>query len=210
MRARRAAVQNGQRAQRDGRPDAERNPHAPPPRAPPPAAGQGQRRPRRARIALKPLKPRASIRDDLGPQTAVCTHCKAQHWECERSKSTGHFSRCCSQGKVQLPNPPQPNLEYRQLPQGSDSEAKAFRDNAQSYNNALCFTSLAAHWDQAQMGTLGPPQLSRLRLSSARFWSSVVPWLTGDCQHCSNQKRLRASSGSFSFRCSVGARLPDQ
>ncbi|SGY41389.1 BQ5605_C003g02505 [Microbotryum silenes-dioicae] len=22
-----------------------------------------------------------SIRDDLGPQTAVCTHCKAQHWE---------------------------------------------------------------------------------------------------------------------------------
>ncbi|SGY28944.1 BQ5605_C002g00990 [Microbotryum silenes-dioicae] len=98
----------------------------------------------------------------------------------------------------------------------------------------------------------GPPQLSRLRLSSARSWSrslegalvrfdqtlfyfsqqsgwlllgpplpvdatlrmrrpeSVVPWLTGDCQHCSNQKRLRASSGSFSFRCSVGARLPDQ
>ncbi|SGZ29205.1 BQ5605_C055g12645 [Microbotryum silenes-dioicae] len=22
-----------------------------------------------------------SIRDDLGPQTAVCTHCKARHWE---------------------------------------------------------------------------------------------------------------------------------
>ncbi|SGY11902.1 BQ5605_C011g06313 [Microbotryum silenes-dioicae] len=157
MRARRAAVQNGQRAQRDGRPDAERNPHAPPPRAPPPAAGQGQRRPRRARIALKPLKARASIRDDLGPQTAVCTHCKAQHWECERSKSTGHFGTCCSQGKVQLPRPPQPNLEYRQLLEGSDGEAKAFRNNAQSYNNALSFTSLAAHWDQTQVGTLGPP-----------------------------------------------------
>ncbi|SGY70143.1 BQ5605_C004g03110 [Microbotryum silenes-dioicae] len=25
--------------------------------------------------------PHVSIRDDLGPQTAVCTHCKAQHWE---------------------------------------------------------------------------------------------------------------------------------
>ncbi|SGY17634.1 BQ5605_C015g07841 [Microbotryum silenes-dioicae] len=36
---------------------------------------------RRARIALKPLKPHVSIRDDLGPQTAVCTHCKARHWE---------------------------------------------------------------------------------------------------------------------------------
>ncbi|SGY20062.1 BQ5605_C017g08452 [Microbotryum silenes-dioicae] len=34
---------------------------------------------------------------------AVCAHCKARHWECERSKSTGHYSTCCSQGKVQLP-----------------------------------------------------------------------------------------------------------
>ncbi|SGZ24367.1 BQ5605_C023g09719 [Microbotryum silenes-dioicae] len=25
--------------------------------------------------------PHVSIRDDLGPQTAVCTHCKARHWE---------------------------------------------------------------------------------------------------------------------------------
>ncbi|SGZ22709.1 BQ5605_C022g09530 [Microbotryum silenes-dioicae] len=62
-----------------------------------------------------------------------------------------------SQGKVQLPPPPQPNLEYRQLLQGSDSEAKAFRENARSYNNALSFTSLAALWDQTQVGTLGPP-----------------------------------------------------
>ncbi|SGZ30948.1 BQ5605_C046g12278 [Microbotryum silenes-dioicae] len=60
-------------------------------------------------------------------------------------------------GKVRLPPPPQPNLEYRQLLQGSDSDAKAFRENARSYNNALSFTSLAAHWDQTQVGTLGPP-----------------------------------------------------
>ncbi|SGY12229.1 BQ5605_C011g06432 [Microbotryum silenes-dioicae] len=98
-----------------------------------------------------------SIRDDLGPQTAVCTHCKARHWECERSKSTRHFGACCSQGKVRLPPPPQPNLEYRQLLQGSDSEAVAFRENARSYNNALSFTSLAALWDQTQVGTLGTP-----------------------------------------------------
>ncbi|SCZ98328.1 BZ3500_MvSof-1268-A1-R1_Chr7-1g09098 [Microbotryum saponariae] len=116
-----------------------------------------QLRVRRARIALKPLKPHVSIRDDLGPQTAVCTHCKARHWECERSKSTGNFSTCCSQGKVRLPPPPQPNLEYRQLLEGSDTEAKAFRVNARSYNNALSFTSLAAHWDQTPVGTLGPP-----------------------------------------------------
>ncbi|SGY29316.1 BQ5605_C002g01041 [Microbotryum silenes-dioicae] len=64
---------------------------------------------------------------------------------------------CCSQGKVRLPLPFQPNTEYRQLLEGSDSEAKAFRENARSYNNALSFTSLAAHWDQTKVGTLGPP-----------------------------------------------------
>ncbi|SDA05392.1 BZ3501_MvSof-1269-A2-R1_Chr12-1g03376 [Microbotryum saponariae] len=89
--------------------------------------------------------------------TAVCTHCKARHWECERLKSTGHFSACSSQGKVRLPPRPQPNLEYRQLLEGSDSEAKAVRENTRSYNNVLSFTSLAAHWDQTQVGTLGPP-----------------------------------------------------
>ncbi|SGY95639.1 BQ5605_C036g11507 [Microbotryum silenes-dioicae] len=135
------------RGQRDGQLDAGLAPPPPP-----------QRRVRRARIALKPLKPHVSIRDDLGPQTAVCTHCKARHWECERSKSTRHFGACCSQGKVRLPPPPQPNLEYRQLLEGSDSDAKAFRENARSYNNALSFTSLAAHcWDQTQVDTLGPP-----------------------------------------------------
>ncbi|SGZ32175.1 BQ5605_C043g12103 [Microbotryum silenes-dioicae] len=34
---------------------------------------------------------------------------------------------------------------------------KARIANARSYNNALSFTSLAAHWDQTQVGTLGPP-----------------------------------------------------
>ncbi|SCZ95062.1 BZ3500_MvSof-1268-A1-R1_Chr11-3g03577 [Microbotryum saponariae] len=75
-----------------------------------------------------------------------------------RSKSTGHFSTCCSQGKVRLPPPPQPNPEYRNLLEGSNSgqllQAKAFRENARS---ALSCTSLAAHWDQTQVGTLGPP-----------------------------------------------------
>ncbi|SCZ96678.1 BZ3500_MvSof-1268-A1-R1_Chr4-4g07544 [Microbotryum saponariae] len=72
----------------------------------------------------------------------VCTHCKARHWECERTKSTGQFSTCCSQGK---------------LLEGSDSGIPAFRENARSYNNALSFTSLAAHFDQIRLGTLGPP-----------------------------------------------------
>ncbi|SGY46010.1 BQ5605_C001g00370 [Microbotryum silenes-dioicae] len=54
-------------------------------------------------------------------------------------------------------NPSSPTFSQGKLLQGSDSEAKAFRENARSYNNALSFTSLAAHWDQTQVGTLGPP-----------------------------------------------------
>ncbi|SGY11722.1 BQ5605_C011g06249 [Microbotryum silenes-dioicae] len=46
--------------------------------------------PRRVMTTIQPIlalrhvyepAPHVSIRDDLGPQTAVCTHCKAQHWE---------------------------------------------------------------------------------------------------------------------------------
>ncbi|SDA02813.1 BZ3500_MvSof-1268-A1-R1_Chr11-1g03170 [Microbotryum saponariae] len=87
---------------------------------------------------------------------AVCTHCKARHWKCERTKSTEHFSTCCSQGKVQLPPLPSP------MP-----KAEASRENARSYNNALSFTSLAAHFDQTRLCTLGPPVL-RVHGSSTR------------------------------------------
>ncbi|SCZ96978.1 BZ3500_MvSof-1268-A1-R1_Chr4-2g06908 [Microbotryum saponariae] len=86
----------------------------------------------------------------------VCTHCKARHWECERTKLTGHFSTCCSQGKVQLPPSLRPNPNFQQLLEGSDSGIPAFRENARSYNNALSFTSLAAHFDQTRPGTQGP------------------------------------------------------
>ncbi|SGY43338.1 BQ5605_C001g00015 [Microbotryum silenes-dioicae] len=47
--------------------------------------------------------------------------------ECERTKSTGHFGTCCSR-------------------------ASYLKARIASYNNALCFTSLAAHFDQARLG----------------------------------------------------------
>ncbi|SCZ95289.1 BZ3500_MvSof-1268-A1-R1_Chr11-2g03408 [Microbotryum saponariae] len=80
----------------------------------------------------------------------VCTHCKARHWECERTKSTGHFSTCCSQGKVQLPPSLRPNPDFQQLLEGSDSGIPAFRENARSYNNALYFVAFTI-----DSGTLG-------------------------------------------------------
>ncbi|SDA01409.1 BZ3500_MvSof-1268-A1-R1_Chr10-1g02637 [Microbotryum saponariae] len=74
------------------------------------------------------------------------------------SVSTGHFSTCCSQGKggyLPLPSPI-PSIEIY-LKARIAAKAKAFRENARSYNNALSFPSLAAHWNQTQVGTLGPP-----------------------------------------------------
>ncbi|SGY12494.1 BQ5605_C011g06523 [Microbotryum silenes-dioicae] len=71
---------------------------------------------------------------------------RARHWEYKRSKSTGHYSTCCSQGKVQLPplSGPIPSI---------DSCLKGRIPNARSYNNALSFTSLAALWDQTRLGS---------------------------------------------------------
>ncbi|SCZ95336.1 BZ3500_MvSof-1268-A1-R1_Chr11-2g03441 [Microbotryum saponariae] len=88
------------------------------------------------------------------PQMTVCTHCKARHWECERTKSTGHFSTCCSQGKVQLPPSLRPNPDFQQLLEGSDSGIPAFRENARSYNNALYFVAFTI--DSGTLGALIP------------------------------------------------------
>ncbi|SCV69694.1 BQ2448_1088 [Microbotryum intermedium] len=37
------------------------------------------------------------------------------------------------------------------------AEGVSFREHARSYNNALSFTSLSAHFDQTQLQTPGPP-----------------------------------------------------
>ncbi|SGZ02596.1 BQ5605_C033g11218 [Microbotryum silenes-dioicae] len=99
-----------------------------------------------------------SVVSAMANSTLGSPHHHLRKGECAGLESRSNpSSPTFSQGKVRLPPPPQPNLEYRQLLEGLDSDAKAFRENARSYNNALSFTSLAAHWDQTQVGTLGPP-----------------------------------------------------
>ncbi|SGY19832.1 BQ5605_C017g08339 [Microbotryum silenes-dioicae] len=82
---------------------------------------------------------------------AVCAHCKARHWECERSKSTGHYSTCCSQGKVQLPplSGPIPNIEIYLKDSGQSSSIPRKRPVAQQ--------RAVFHFDQTRIGTLGLP-----------------------------------------------------
>ncbi|SGY70062.1 BQ5605_C004g03098 [Microbotryum silenes-dioicae] len=82
---------------------------------------------------------------------AVCIHFKTRHWECERSKSTGHFSTCCSQGKVQLPPPPSPipSIEIYLKDSVQSSSIPQKRPVAQQ--------RAVFHFDQTRLGTLGLP-----------------------------------------------------
>ncbi|SGY12886.1 BQ5605_C011g06642 [Microbotryum silenes-dioicae] len=85
------------------------------------------------------------------PQMAVCIHHKARHWEYERSKSTGHYSTCCSQGKVQLPplSGPIPNIEIYLKDSGQSSSIPRKRPVAQQ--------RAVFHFNQTRLGTLGLP-----------------------------------------------------
>ena len=66
----------------------------------------------------------------------ICKHCNARKWKLETS------SLCCNGGKVSLSHfPPPPNL-IKSLLIGDDVEAKLFRDNARSFNNALALSSI--------------------------------------------------------------------
>ncbi|SDA01265.1 BZ3500_MvSof-1268-A1-R1_Chr10-1g02547 [Microbotryum saponariae] len=73
------------------------------------------------------------------------------------TKSNGHFGTCCSRA----------------------SYLKARIANARSYNNALFFTSLAAHFDRTQVGTAGPPVIrvfNRLYAGVSLKWTAQVAW----------------------------------
>jgi len=74
--------------------------------------------------------------DAIGSMDIVCKHCNARKFKSETP------STCCMDGKVKLAsfNPPPP--EINNLWFGQTTEAKLFRDNARSLNNALCLASV--------------------------------------------------------------------
>ena len=84
--------------------------------------------------------------DSIGSMTYVCEFCGALKFKREPPGT------CCGNGKVVLtpfPPPPQPLLD---LFIGQDEDARIFRKNARSINNAVCLTSLKNHWQPRQGG----------------------------------------------------------
>ena len=82
---------------------------------------------------------------DVGNMNSIChhEHCLAQNFAGE--KVDGHFSICCGNGKVSLPEESllksMPE-ELLQLFVGSDVKSRNFRDHILNYNSALAYASL--------------------------------------------------------------------
>ncbi|GBN95692.1 hypothetical protein AVEN_35179-1 [Araneus ventricosus] len=72
-----------------------------------------------------------------------CVFCGAVYWREE--KNTAHkYTKCCNDGKVQLPAfPDAPELLKALLTENSP-DAKNYRQRIQEYNSALAFASMGA------------------------------------------------------------------
>ena len=103
-------------------------------------------------------------RHDLGRMDRTCPKCGALHWLNERVLKTGStilhplFGMCCSDGSIQLPEPPPPPELLERLFTAFTPEAQQFRQHIRQYNAALSFTSLGTQIDNSvNQGGGGPP-----------------------------------------------------
>ena len=74
--------------------------------------------------------------DNIGRMKFECQHCFAHKFKKETP------STCCNNGKVLLDPFPQPPEELNNLWHANTPEARVFRENARSINNALCMASI--------------------------------------------------------------------
>ena len=74
--------------------------------------------------------------DKICSMDVVCPYCSALKWRGETS------STCCNGGKVMLEKFPEPPEYLKKLLKDNTTEAKLFRENIRSFNNALALSSL--------------------------------------------------------------------
>ena len=74
--------------------------------------------------------------DDIGSMTKRCIFCSALKWRAETS------TLCCSNGKVRLSQFPPPPEYLINLWTADTAEARLFREQARSFNNALALSSI--------------------------------------------------------------------
>ena len=75
-------------------------------------------------------------KEAIGAMELVCSFCSALKWKGETS------STCCNGGKIVLDKFPNPPVYLKKLWKDKTTEAKLFRENSRSFNNALALSSL--------------------------------------------------------------------
>jgi hypothetical protein len=91
----------------------------------------------------------------------VCKHCQALHWDAEKtSKSTKtdiKFGQlCCFNGDTSLPTEQDPPLLLHHLLTSNNSDAKIFRENIRTINQAFSFVSVGVQIDERITYASGP------------------------------------------------------
>ena len=84
--------------------------------------------------------------DSIGKMTLICQYCGALKYKKETS------STCCGNGKVSLDPFPKPPKELNDLWHANTPEARLFRENARSFNNAVCLTSIKVNMRHFKKG----------------------------------------------------------
>ncbi|KAK5809422.1 hypothetical protein F5H01DRAFT_280754, partial [Linnemannia elongata] len=80
----------------------------------------------------------------LGRMNVACSHCGALHWIEERLRRAivnPRFSRCCLQGKVNMPAIEPPPAELQDLFRGDTPLSRRFLAQIRIFNNAFAFAS---------------------------------------------------------------------
>ncbi|KAE8244021.1 hypothetical protein A4X13_0g6849 [Tilletia indica] len=87
-----------------------------------------------------------------------CLHCDAYHFKAERSAGTLQrpiFGKCCSNGKVVLPNIFEAPAPLWNLYTGTHVQAQRFLSHIRIFNNAFAFVSMGARRDMSVAGHAG-------------------------------------------------------
>lgn len=94
----------------------------------------------------------------VGALNAVCRHCEARHFECERT-TLGHFSTCCNNGQTTVTGQrvlqPAPVFLMNLLTFNS-REGTNFRLEIRRYNNCLAFAAFSCDYDPRRLPGRGP------------------------------------------------------
>lgn len=86
--------------------------------------------------------PPDDVKSDIGGLRERCVHCAGLHFRCERVR--GHFSSCCQDGKVLLPETHFPEF-LKELATGGSHEAKVYREFIRNINSSFSFVSFGAN-----------------------------------------------------------------